>query len=232
MRKIALFLAFSIFLIAIVGCTGKRLGEEEYISIAKEAISKGNIEDAIFAYKNAVKYYPESPKIAEYKEKLSSLILEAMFKFSDSRKGEIYKTEYFAMNKNISDTVKKWIEFKMNLVLEGKEPERAESEFKKFSPRDFDMVAQYSLMKEDYKTAVSSYEKWATLYPDYKPLFLAGFGYSEYFSDYPKAREFFQKVIDDYPDCDLAPSALWMIENMGKPADQIQFLDESKAAKK
>jgi TolA-binding protein len=49
----------------------------------------------------------------------------------------------------------------------------------------------------------------------YKALFLTGFVYSEQLQDYDMAKEAYQKVVENYPDCDLADDAKFMLENLG-----------------
>lgn len=50
----------------------------------------------------------------------------------------------------------------------------------------------------------------------YEAQFMIGFVLAEDLKDFPGATLAFQRVLDQYPGCDLAESARWMLANMGK----------------
>jgi len=79
--------------------------------------------------------------------------------------------------------------------------------------------AQGFLEKGAFIFAIKTYEEILKLYPQslnsYKAQFSIGFVYSENLKDYNKAKEVYQKVIDKYPDCDLADDAKFMLQSMG-----------------
>lgn len=78
--------------------------------------------------------------------------------------------------------------------------------------------AQEFSEKGDFQSAIKTYEEILKVYPGsprvYKAQFLIGFVYSENLKDYEKAEENYRKVIEKYPDCDLADDAQYMMETM------------------
>ena len=51
--------------------------------------------------------------------------------------------------------------------------------------------------------------------------FMIGFTYAEELGEYELARQEFQQFLRDHPDSDLAGSAKWMMDNMDKPAPEL-----------
>ncbi len=51
--------------------------------------------------------------------------------------------------------------------------------------------------------------------------FMIGFTYAEELGEYELARDEFEKFLKEHPDSDLAGSAKWMIDNMEKPAPEL-----------
>ena len=78
--------------------------------------------------------------------------------------------------------------------------------------------AQNCSERGEFESALNTYERILELYPNspraYKAQFLIGFVYSENLKDQQKAKENYRKVIDNYPECDLADDARYMIEMM------------------
>ncbi|RKZ30743.1 hypothetical protein DRQ36_04405 [bacterium] len=230
MRRTIVCVSFFLIITSFIGCSGVRLTEEEYVAKAEEMLSQGNIEDAIFSYESLIKYYPESEKINDYNSKLLELKLEAADKFADTKKGQTYMAEALAFAEEKADTLKNWIKYRMAVMLESSDPENANVIFAEITPQGYNEAAQIYLQKEKVKESIAVYEKMLEVYPDrednFKAIFMIGFNYSEYLQDYDKAGTYFQRVIDDYPDCELVKSAEWMLENMGKPPEEIKFIDE------
>ena len=55
---------------------------------------------------------------------------------------------------------------------------------------------------------------------------MIGFIYEEDLQEYEKARQAYQKVIDDYPDSELAASARHLLPNVGRdPEEWVPFQD-------
>lgn len=73
--------------------------------------------------------------------------------------------------------------------------------------------------------AISRYEELLKKFPKssmaYKAQFMIGFIYSENLLNYDKAREAYQKVIDNYPNSEVVESAKWMLANMGKKVEDL-----------
>jgi hypothetical protein len=57
-------------------------------------------------------------------------------------------------------------------------------------------------------------------------LFLAGFSYAENLKDYPRAGVLFRRLLDEYPQSELAGSAKWMLENMDKGLENLPYADQ------
>ncbi len=229
MNKTILIISLSIVAIFLFGCSGGRLTEEEYLAQAQKFISEGNVEDAIYNYKNVLVYYPESEKTDFCKSTILDLTIQMAEKYAGTPKGETYAAEAISLAEETSDTLVYWIKFSMASMTAESDPEKAKELFAKIPIDGYYYASQVALGKGDYKTANAAYEKLLEIYPDdpsnYKATFLIGFNYSEYLKDYEKARVYFERVLAGYPDCDLVPSAKWMLENMGKPAEEIEFID-------
>ena len=57
---------------------------------------------------------------------------------------------------------------------------------------------------------------------------MIGFVYSEDFKDLVQARRTFDELISKYPQSDMIESAKWMIDNMSKPHERIESLENVK----
>ncbi len=75
------------------------------------------------------------------------------------------------------------------------------------------------------KEAVKIFERIYENYPDTKEgmnsLFMLGFVYANELNDYEKAKTYYQKFIEKYPNSELAISAKFEIENLGKEPEKI-----------
>jgi peptidyl-prolyl cis-trans isomerase C len=73
---------------------------------------------------------------------------------------------------------------------------------------------------QDPKERIRIYQRILHEHPEndrcFEAQFMIGFVYSEDLKDHEKATEAFQKLIDNYPDCDLVESARWMMANQGQ----------------
>ncbi|KPL19966.1 MAG: hypothetical protein AMJ92_00445 [candidate division Zixibacteria bacterium SM23_81] len=100
------------------------------------------------------------------------------------------------------------------------------------TPEELFNLAQKAENEGDFEEAIDFYTMLLNKYPqnehNYKAQFMVGFIYSEELKDYDKAKVAMQKVIDDYPDCDLADDARWMLEHMGENLEQMEFMGEAK----
>ncbi len=88
-------------------------------------------------------------------------------------------------------------------------------------------MAQEAMNKGNSHEALKYYQQILKVYPqssnNYKAQFMMGYVYSEQLKDTVKAREAYQKVIEQYPNCDLVGSASWMMGNAGKGSLDFLF---------
>ncbi|MBI4720131.1 MAG: peptidyl-prolyl cis-trans isomerase [Chitinivibrionia bacterium] len=95
------------------------------------------------------------------------------------------------------------------------------------SPEEMWNLAQTST---DSQRRLSMYQQIVDKYPEssYAPqaLFMVGFVYAEELKDNYNAEQMFTKVVRDYPGTEIAKSAQWMLENLGKPMPDFENLDD------
>ncbi len=228
--RLAVTCAFAcLILLLVFGCSEGRLTEEEYVSRAKEMLDAGNIEDAIYNYQSLVKYYTESEDIEAHKEKLLELLLEGGEKFAGTPKGDTYMAEALNMVEGKGDSLVYWVKFKTAVNMEKSDANAAAQQFEQIPIEGYSLAAQMAMVRGNIEESNAAYEKLIEIYPEnpenYKWMFMIGFNYSEYIKDTVKAREVFEQIVEKYPECDLADDAEWMIENMGKPLEEMDFAD-------
>ncbi|NOX37122.1 MAG: tetratricopeptide repeat protein [Calditrichaeota bacterium] len=101
---------------------------------------------------------------------------------------------------------------------------------KKLGEKDYYDLANQYMAKEDWKQAEAYFEKIVQEFPNgmytSKALFMVGFINANYLNNYDKAREYYQKFIDRYPNHELADDAKYELENMGKNIDDLPFLKD------
>jgi outer membrane protein assembly factor BamD (BamD/ComL family) len=175
-----------LYLVFLVISCGKTQTEEELMSAADVALKEGKPNIALKAYKDIVRLHPDSPD----RGRVQVLI------------GIIYLDQY-----NDEEKMKQaWDEVK-----------KVDSDFD--LERGLYDQAQELQNHGNPQLAAKIYEKIIELFPDspirYQAQFLTGFVYSEQLKDYDKAKEAFQRVIDQFPDCDLVDDARFMLETMG-----------------
>lgn len=77
---------------------------------------------------------------------------------------------------------------------------------------------------------VKAYELIIEKYPDdaYVPqaMFMIGFVYAEEIGDPVEAQRVLGRVVIDYPDSDVAESAQWMLDNLGKPMPEFEDIED------
>lgn len=82
----------------------------------------------------------------------------------------------------------------------------------------------------DSQRRLSTYQQIVNKFPESsyasQALFMVGFVYAEELKDNYNAEQTFAKVVRDYPGTDVARSAQWMLENLGKPMPDFENLDE------
>jgi len=95
------------------------------------------------------------------------------------------------------------------------------------SPEELWNLAQTST---DSRHRIRNYQEIVDRFPksDYSPqaLFMIGFVYSEEIQDRVEAERWLSRVINEYPDSDVAETAQWMIDNLGKPMPDFDNIDE------
>ena len=86
------------------------------------------------------------------------------------------------------------------------------------------MIGRLTQQQGDNAGAIRKYERLLTSYPDSQygdeAQFMVGFIYEENLGELDKARNAYQKVIDRYPDSELATSARQLLPHVGKAAEE------------
>lgn len=104
------------------------------------------------------------------------------------------------------------------------------SSSKKTEEELYTLAQEYS-EKGDFKSAIETYQEILKAYPDspwaYKAQFLIAFVYSENLKDKENARVCYGKVLEKYPDCDLADDARYMLGTMEK--GEVPIISDSTA---
>ena len=92
------------------------------------------------------------------------------------------------------------------------------------SAKALKMVAMLTQQQGDMAGAVAKYNQLLADYADSEyadeAQFMVGFIFEEHLRDLVKARQAYQKVIDNYPDSDLATSARQLLPHVGRPAEE------------
>ncbi|MCD6595229.1 tetratricopeptide repeat protein [bacterium] len=231
MKQKIILLILSIFLISFIGCSIKHTPEDEYSKLAKKAYRQERFNDAWAYYRLLIAFYPDSPKMSQYKEQLGETLIK-LAQNSNKSLSKTYLDEIKSFGSE-ADTLIAWLDFQSASKLTNKKA--ADSLFKSLDFRDYLLAAQYALDRAKYNDALKSYDKALEIYPSnpmgYKAAFLAGFICSEYLKDTVRARPYYQFVIDKYPNSDLSDDARWSIKNMGKSPDELNFAGASDTTK-
>jgi TolA-binding protein len=86
---------------------------------------------------------------------------------------------------------------------------------------------------KDFPTAIRWYRKMYENYPESKDapnaLFTIGFIYNNELKEYDSARAYYQKFLQKYPNHDMAISAKFELENIGKDPNEILNLQTTLA---
>lgn len=95
------------------------------------------------------------------------------------------------------------------------------------TPEELWNLAQTST---DSHRRLTTYNEIVDKFPEstYAPqaLFMVGFVYAEELKDQYNADQVFSRVVREYPGTDIAKSAKWMLENLGKPMPDFENLDD------
>ncbi len=220
--RLAFVVLFSVLFLA--GCALQRLPEDEYARRAVDALRQGRLNDAWAYYRLLLAYYPQSPKAWQYKSQLAE-VLTKLVQQKPEHIANGYLWELRSLGE-VTDTVLAWVTFQK--ACRESSAKRSEAILSQMSYRDFMLAAQYAINRMRFKDALSAYEQAIDRFPQnpqvYKAMFLAGFVCSEYLKDFDKARMFYKAVVEKFPNCDLADDAQWMLENMGKPPEEMTFI--------
>ncbi|HIE04031.1 MAG TPA: tetratricopeptide repeat protein [Candidatus Latescibacteria bacterium] len=243
---------FLLLTVILLGC-GRPSPDELYRS-ARKAQLEGKFDKAEEKYKELLKLYPEDDLADDALIGIASMAAAredstGVFRVADEllrrypgspRRGEAWllKAEVSGpgAREALLDTVYRMAvhmgSFKDSLEIAQELLRRFVDRFPESSLADdaLFMLGQIAQNRARYDEAIARYQDLLKRYPDsehaYKVQFMIGFIYSEDLHDYAMAREAFKKLLESYPDCDLAPSAEWMLENMGKPLESLDIFKE------
>lgn len=92
-------------------------------------------------------------------------------------------------------------------------------------PADSLLFSAQNMMEANPQSAIQYFELYLERFSEnekaHQAQFLIGFTYSEHLEDYENAEIAFQALLDNYPESDFADDALWMIENMRTPPEEL-----------
>ena len=92
--------------------------------------------------------------------------------------------------------------------------------------QQFEISAEYNKALETYQTILDNYKSSPN---NYKAVFMIGYINYEYLKDYQKAIALFDKLIADYPTCDLADDATVLRDSAKSGKDiMTEFQDSTK----
>ena len=98
------------------------------------------------------------------------------------------------------------------------------------APKALKQLAMIAQQQGDMRAAITHYERLLREYPGSdqadEAQFMIAFIYEEYLQDLDQARAAYQRVIDNYPDSELAASARRLLPNVGRdPEEWVEFQD-------
>jgi len=86
--------------------------------------------------------------------------------------------------------------------------------------------AQVFYSEEKFDEAIDSYKTVIDEFPEgenrIKAIFMLGFVYANSLQEFTQAADYYNMVIKEYPDNDLAPSAQFELENLGKDISEFE----------
>lgn len=105
------------------------------------------------------------------------------------------------------------------------------------APKALKQLAMIAQQKGDMRGAISHYNRLLENYPASdqadEAQFMIAFIYEEYLHDLEQARLAYQRVIDEYPNSELAASARRLLPNVGRdPEEWVEFQDGNASAPK
>ena len=100
----------------------------------------------------------------------------------------------------------------------------------KMSELDYYNKANELMSSENWEGAEENFQKILDNFPtgehSAKALFMIGFINANYTNNLEKAKKYYTKFLEKYPDHDLADDAKYEIENLGKNIEDLPFLQE------
>lgn len=89
---------------------------------------------------------------------------------------------------------------------------------------------EYAQNTNDPYVRIKAFEEILDKFPEdkYAPqaMFMIGFVYVEELKDKHSGQRYFAKLIEQYPDSDVADSAKWMLDNIDKPLPEFESIDD------
>jgi peptidyl-prolyl cis-trans isomerase C len=89
---------------------------------------------------------------------------------------------------------------------------------------------QFAQNSDDPQQRINAFEEIVTKYPKdaHAPqaLFMIGFVYAEELKDFVMADRTFNRLINEYPDSEMAETARWMLDNLDRPLPKFEDLDD------
>lgn len=99
---------------------------------------------------------------------------------------------------------------------------------KRMSELDYYNKANELMSSEKWEEAEANFQKILDNFPKgehaAKAMFMIGFINANYTNNLEKAREYYSKFLEKYPNNDLADDAKYEIENLGKNIEDLPFL--------
>ena len=93
------------------------------------------------------------------------------------------------------------------------------TETKKSREEEAEALFQRAQESKEWQERLDLYAEFRQKFPDHAKscdaLFMIGFIYAEELKDYAKAQDSFNQLVRDYPDCNLAKDAKYMLDNLG-----------------
>lgn len=99
---------------------------------------------------------------------------------------------------------------------------------KKMSELEYYNKANELMSSENWEEAEANFQKILDKFPQgehtAKAMFMIGFINANYTNNLDKAKDYYTRFLEKYPDHDLADDAKYEIENLGKNIEDLPFL--------
>lgn len=105
---------------------------------------------------------------------------------------------------------------------------------KNYTDVEYFELAKEKFGEKKYEESIALYEELIEKYPESEKkadsLFFIGYVYANHLNDFKKAKEYYGKMIAEFPNNDLATSAQFEIEMLGKNADDLEKVIQERIA--